>query len=95
MLAAGLKGIENGYECPPPVEENVYEMPAEERERRGIAQLPGDLDDAIKTAEHSELMRETLGDHVFEKFIENKKIEWHKYRSQVTEYELDQYLPVL
>jgi len=95
MLSAGLDGVEKGYECPPPVERNVYEMTAEEREEAGIAQLPGDLGEAVEVAESSELLRRTLGDHVFEKFIENKKIEWQRYRAQVTEYELEQYLPVL
>ena len=95
MLAAGLDGVEKGYECPPPVERNVYEMTADEREKAGIAQLPGDLGEAVEVAESSELLRRTLGDHVFEKFIENKKIEWQRYRAQVTEYELEQYLPVL
>jgi glutamine synthetase len=95
MLAAGLEGIEKGYELPPPVERNVYEMTTEERNELGIAALPGDLSEAIDEAEESELLRRTLGDHVFEKFIENKKIEWHGYRAQVTEFELDQYLPVL
>ncbi len=95
MLAAGLAGIEKKYECPPPVERNVYEMTEEEREAHGIRRLPGDLADAIAAAEESELLRNTLGDHVFEKFIENKKIEWRNYRAQVTEYELDRYLPVL
>ncbi len=95
MLAAGLEGIEKGYECPPPVERNVYEMTPEERDELGIAALPGDLSEAIEEAEKSELLRQTLGDHVFEKFIENKKIEWQNYRAQVTEFELGQYLPVL
>ncbi|MBN1459224.1 MAG: glutamine synthetase [Armatimonadetes bacterium] len=95
MLAAGLEGIEKGYECPPPVEQNVYEMPEEERVRLGIEQLPGDLDDAIREVEGSELLKRTLGDHVFEKFIENKKIEWKQYRERVTKFELDQYLPIL
>jgi glutamine synthetase len=95
MLSAGLEGIEKGYECPPPVEQNVYQMAEEEREALGIQQLPGDLDDAIREAENSELLKKTLGEHVFEKFIENKKIEWNQYRERVTEFELDQYLPVL
>jgi len=95
MLTAGLEGIEKKYECPPPVERNVYEMTQQEREELGIEQLPGDLADAIAEAERSELLRKTLGDHVFEKFIENKKIEWHNYRAQVTEFELEKYLPVL
>jgi glutamine synthetase len=95
MLMAGLEGIEKGYQCPPPVEQNVYEMNEEERAGLGIGQLPGDLWEAIEVAENSDLVRRALGDHVFEKFIENKKIEWHNYRSQVTEYELERYLPVL
>ena len=95
MLTAGLEGIEKKYECPPPVERNVYEMTQQEREELGIEQLPGDLADALAEAERSELLRKTLGDHVFEKFIENKKIEWHNYRAQVTEFELEKYLPVL
>jgi glutamine synthetase len=95
MLAAGLEGIEKGYEVPGPVEENVYEMSVEERERRGIATLPGSLGDAIQVAETSELVRKALGDHVFENFIKNKKIEWDMYRAQVTEYELEKYLPIL
>ncbi|HJX13916.1 MAG TPA: type I glutamate--ammonia ligase [Dehalococcoidales bacterium] len=95
MLAAGLEGIEKGYEAPPPVEENVYEMSAEEREERGIGTLPASLLEAIHLTENSELVRKTLGEHVFNAFIENKKIEWDQYRIQVTEYELDRYLPIL
>jgi len=95
MLMAGLEGIEQRYECPPPVEQNVYHMSVEERDRRGIKSLPGDLWEAIEEAEQSELLHRTLGDHVFEKFIENKKIEWQKHRAQVSEYELEQYLPIL
>jgi glutamine synthetase len=95
MLAAGLDGIAKKMTPPEPVEQNVYEMSEEERDKRGIGTLPGDLSEAIEEAEQSELLRETLGDHVFEKLIENKKIEWHNYRAQVTEFELDKYLPVL
>ena len=95
MLAAGLEGIEKGYECPPPVERNVYEMSPEEREQCGIRSLPGSLAEATERAEESDLLRKTLGDHVFEKLIENKKIEWHQYRSQVSEFELNRYLPIL
>jgi len=95
MLAAGLEGIEKKYECPPPVVQNVYEMSEEERIERGIQSLPGDLAEAVALAEKSELLKKTLGDHVFEKFIANKKIEWHEYRAQVTGYEHDRYLRVL
>jgi glutamine synthetase len=95
MLAAGLEGIEHEYEVPEPVKENVYEMSEEERLRRGIGTLPGSLWEAIQLTEKSELVRNALGDHVFHSFIENKKIEWNHYRTQVTDYELNRYLPIL
>ena len=95
MLAAGLKGIEQSYEVPDPVEENVYEMSSEERQRRGVETLPGSIWEAIELTEKSELVRKALGDHVFDAFIKNKKIEWDQYRVQVTEYELKRYLPIL
>ena len=95
MLAAGLEGIEKGYEPPEPVEENVYEMSIKEREERGIGVLPASLLEAIQVTEKSEVVQKALGDHVFEAFIQNKKIEWDEYRSQVTEFELDRYLPIL
>jgi len=95
MLAAGLEGIEKGYKIPEPVEENVYEMSAAEREKRGISMLPGSLLEAIQITEKSEVVRKALGEHVFNAFIQNKKIEWDQYRKQVTEYELNKYLPIL
>ncbi len=95
MLVAGLEGIEKKYEVPDPVEENVYEMSGEERRKRGIDTLPDNLSEAIKITEKSEIVRKALGDHVFNAFIKNKKIEWDRYRPQVTEYELKKYLPVL
>ena len=95
MLAAGLEGIEKGYEPPPPVEENVYEMTGEERKKKGIDTLPASLWDAIQLTEKSELVRKALGDHVFNAFIKNKTIEWDQYRTQVTDYELKKYLPIL
>ncbi len=95
MLAAGLEGIEKGYECPPPVEVNVYELSQEERDRMGIGTLPGSLREAIEEAEKSDVVRKALGDELFEKFIENKKIEWDEYREQVHKWEIDRYLPIL
>jgi len=95
MLAAGLEGIEKQYEVPDPVEENVYEMTDEERQKRGIETLPASLLEAIVLTEKSELVRKALGEHVFSAFIQNKKIEWDHYRTQVTEYELKRYLPIL
>jgi glutamine synthetase len=95
MLSAGLDGIEKGLKPPKPVEENVYEMSEAERKRRGIGTLPPSLLEAIQLAEKSKLVREALGEHVFNAFIENKKIEWNQYKAQVTEYELKKYLPIL
>jgi glutamine synthetase len=95
MLAAGLQGIEKGYELPAPVEENVFEMTEDERQRRGIETLPGNLFEAILITEDSELVRKALGDHAFYSFIKNKKIEWDLYSTQVTDYELKRYLPIL
>ena len=95
MLTAGLDGVEQNYECPPPVEENVYEMSEEARAARGIESLPEDLGHAIELAEGSQVVRKALGDHIFEKFIANKKIEWQEYRAQVHGYELERYLGVL
>jgi len=95
MLAAGLDGIKKKYELAEPIEENVFEMSSEQREKRGIGNLPINLSDAISLAENSQLVRKALGDHVFDSFIKNKKIEWEQYRIQVTEYELKRYLPTL
>jgi len=95
MLAAGLKGIEEGYELPEPVEQDIFEMDEKERAKHGIISLPGSLQEAIAETEKSELVREALGDHIFEKFIENKKLEWDAFRTHVSRYELARYLPVL
>ena len=95
MLAAGMKGIEDGLEPPEPIEENVYEMSEKERLDRGIKTLPASLADAIALTEKSELVKKALGEHVFSAFIENKKIEWNQYRIHVSKYELDRYLPML
>ncbi|MEA3485487.1 MAG: type I glutamate--ammonia ligase [Candidatus Aerophobetes bacterium] len=95
MLSAGLEGIEKKYDFVEPVKENVYKMSEEERRKEGIGQLPGNLWEAIKLAEKSDWLRKTLGDPLFSKFIENKKIEWQNYRSKVTSYELEKYLPIL
>jgi glutamine synthetase len=95
MLAAGLDGIENERPLPAPVEENVFEMPEKELAARGIQMLPGSLKEAIEVAEGSSFLRSALGDHTFESLIQNKKIEWEKYRRHVSDYELREYLPML
>jgi len=95
ILAAGLEGIEKEYEVPDPVEENVYDMTEEERQKRGIGTLPASLLEAILLTDKSELVRKALGDHIFKALIKNKKIEWDHYRAQVTDYELKNNLPIL
>jgi len=95
MLAAGLKGIEECYELPPEMTENLYELTEEERKARGIESLPGSLGEAIAETEKSELVRDVLGDHAFERFIWLKKNEWNEFRIQVTQYELEKLLPIL
>jgi glutamine synthetase len=95
MLAAGLKGIEEGYELPEPVEEDIFQMSEAERAKLGIESLPGSLAEAISETERSELVREALGDHIFENFIANKKIEWDRYHVHVSRYEIETYLPIL
>ena len=95
MLAAGLDGIEHGWEPAPATDTNVLTLSAEERKKRGIQTLPGSLQEAIELAEGSELLRRTLGDHVFNSFLANKRLEWDRYRTHVTDYELQHYLPLL
>ncbi len=95
MLAAGLKGIEEKYELSAPIEENIFEMDEKRREEAGIETLPNNLWEAVQYMQESELVKETLGDHIFEKFIENKKIEWDRYRTHVSKYELETYLSIL
>jgi glutamine synthetase len=95
ILAAGLRGIENRYDLPEGAEDNVWELTDAERRALGIEPLPASLADAIRVMESSELVAETLGEHVFDFFLRNKRTEWQDYRRQVTPFELDRYLPVL
>jgi len=95
MLAAGLKGIEEGYKLSEPMELNLYHLTDEERAELGIKSLPASLGEALALTEKSELVRETLGDHIFERFLKIKKQEWDEFRIQVTEYEIKKYLPIL
>jgi len=95
MLAAGLKGVEEGYDLPPEAAANLYELTDEELLAEGITSLPGSLSDALAEMERSELVAECLGEHVFEWFIRNKRAEWAEYKTQVTPYELRRYLPIL
>jgi glutamine synthetase len=95
LLMAGLEGIEKGYELPEPMEKNLYHLSPEERKRLGIEQLPETLGEAIELTSESELVLKTLGEHMFNRFIEIKRQEWEEYRVQVTQWELERYLSVL
>jgi len=95
LLAAGLKGIEEGYELPPEAEDNVWELSDAERRALGYNQLPASLDHAVSLMEDSELVAETLGEQVFSYVLLNKRREWSQYRAQVTPYELESNLEIL
>jgi glutamine synthetase len=95
MLAAGLDGIRRGLELPPDVTDNIYEMSEEERTTLGIEQLPESLNEAVNVMDQSDLVREALGDQVFEWFIRNKRMEWQDYRTRVTAWEHDSYMAIL
>jgi glutamine synthetase len=95
ILAAGLKGIQEGYELPPGADDDVWALSSMERRAMGIEPLPQNLGEAIDLMQRSELVRETLGEHVFDFFLRNKRQEWEEYRSEVTAFELRKNLPVL
>jgi glutamine synthetase len=95
LLAAGLEGIEKKYKIPEAIEPNIYKMEMSEREHRGLVALPGNLFEAIEETEKSCLVKEVLGEHIFTRFLINKKKEWEDYRIQVTSHEIRRYLPVL
>ena len=95
MLRAGLEGIKNKYPLPEPIEEDVYEMTPDRRRELNIGALPGSLYEAIEQVQNSKLIRDTLGEHVFEKLIDNKTIEWDRFRTHVSQYEIETYLPIL
>ena len=92
LIAAGLKGIEEGYDLPEPASEDVGALSAQERRVLGHASLPGTLHDAVRAAEESEFMAEVLGEHVYEALLRNKRHEWDDYRVEITPYELRRYL---
>jgi glutamine synthetase len=94
-LAAGMMGIQEGYDLPAGAEDDVWSLTEPERRAMGIAPLPQNLHDAISVMEKSELVAETLGEHVFDFFLRNKQAEWEEYRQQVTEYERARMLPIM
>ena len=95
ILAAGLKGIDEGLDLPDGAEDDVWALTDSERRALGIKPLPASLADAISIMEESELVAETLGEGVFDFFLRNKRQEWSDYRQQVTPFELNRYLPLL
>jgi glutamine synthetase len=95
MLAAGLEGIKNNYPLVAPVEDNIFEMSAAERKRRKIDSLPDSLENAIRVFEKSELMQETLGEHISNSLIANKLAEWDRYRVHVSRFEIENYYPLM
>ncbi|WP_367882308.1 hypothetical protein [Rathayibacter oskolensis] len=95
LLAAGLKGIEEGYELPAEAEDNVWSLSDAERRALGYSPLPASLDRAISLMEDSELVAETLGEQVFNFVLLNKRKDWAEYRAQVTPYELRSNLEML
>jgi glutamine synthetase len=95
ILASGLAGMEKKYPLPEPIEENIFAMSQEKRAKLKIDSLPDSLENAIKETEKSKLVKETLGDHIFDQLIANKKVEWDEYRMVVSDYEINKYLPFL
>jgi glutamine synthetase len=92
ILAAGLRGIEEGYPLTDETIANLYELTDAERIAEGIATLPQSLSEALDEMERSDLVADALGEHVFEWFIRNKRNEWMEYKTHVTQFELDRYL---
>jgi glutamine synthetase len=95
ILAAGMRGIERGLELPRETEDDVWTLSERERDSMGIEPLPRSLNEAIAIAETSDLLAETLGEHVYDFFLRNKRAEWEEYRAQVSAFERDRMLPVL
>ena len=95
MLAAGLKGVREGYELPAEADANLFELDDHALNKLGIGQLPQSLAEALHAMERSELVREALGEHIFEWFLRNKRREWMDYKTHVSQFEIDRYLGTL
>jgi glutamine synthetase len=95
MLAAGLKGVREGYELPVEADANLFELDDNALTKLGIGQLPQSLAEALRAMEQSELVREALGEHIFEWFLRNKRREWMDYKTHVSQFEIDRYLGTL
>ncbi len=92
ILAAGLRGIKEGYELPQEADANLFEIGDDMLEKLGIEQLPQSMSDALRVMERSELVAEALGEHIFEWFLRNKRAEWRGYKTHISQYELNRYL---
>ncbi len=92
IISAGLDGIDEALKPSEPVDDNIYEMGLEERRERGIDSLPGTLAEALSEMRESDLVRRVLGDHIVDRFLAAKQIEWDDYRTKVHQWELDRYL---
>ena len=92
ILTAGLEGVKEKMEVPAAIDRNIYAMSARERKEAGIDDLPGTLNEAIEYLKQDETVQSALGSHILDNFIEAKRFEWAAYRSQVSQWELDQYL---
>jgi glutamine synthetase len=95
ILAAGLAGIENGYDLPPEIATDVNGLSPEELMAHGVDRIPGNLAAALDAMEESELVATALGEHLFEWFLRNKRAEWDRYQRHVSRFELEEYLPIL
>jgi glutamine synthetase len=93
ILAAGLKGITEGYELPTETTENLFEVDPARARKLGLQPLPASLAEALDEMERSELVHDALGDHIFEWFLRNKRSEWQGYKAHVSQWELERYLP--
>ncbi|MYL06353.1 MAG: type I glutamate--ammonia ligase [Gemmatimonadales bacterium] len=92
QLAAGLDGIENRIDPGPPLDTNVWQLTAEQRAEIGLEVLPANLGEAVEELEANDVMKDALGDHIFEQFVSRKKSEWSDYVASVSEWELEQYI---
>ncbi len=94
MLAAGIDGIQNELALPEPVEENLYHFTEEDLRRRNVATLPATLGEAITELEQDDVVRDALGEHVFERLLEARKQEWDAFRKHVSAWEIERYLEI-
>ena len=93
ILAAGMAGIREGYDLPAETTQNIFELTAEEMEKLGVEPLPQSLSEALDVMERSDLVHNALGEHIFEWFLRNKRSEWRDYKTHVSQWELERYLP--